>query len=242
MDTQNNLSMKMNFFPNKSLINKVKIVWKTLVVLLLSVLLFAPTPVLALDYGSLQSYISNTKVELDGVLTSIEKLPGQSYENGKTTLAEVGSKLEKIKTDAGKNAKNFQNLSNESQREYEKVLAQINNARTAQELIMSNFQALISNEPKPGLGPMNDRTILLQSKEILTRQMQTLPKVIVLTSKISKLCDALEKRVKLAKQKVGNVKEYADVLESFSDSDILSEIGELDIFVTNLTNNLVLGS
>lgn len=111
--------MKMTFFTQKNLLSQAKVVWKTLVILILAVLLFVPTPALALDYnGTIQSYISNAKVELDAVLTAIEKLPNLSYETGKTTLSEIESQLQKIQTEAGKNAADFQKLSNEVQKEY----------------------------------------------------------------------------------------------------------------------------
>lgn len=243
MYTYNENKMKMSALSEKILLSKAKIVWKTLVVLALSVLLFAPTPALALDYdGTLQTYISNTKIEIDGVLTSIKKLPSQSYENGKTTLAEIDRNLQTIQTNAGKNAQNFQKLSDRAQKEYEQVLAQIKDAKPSAELILSAFLNYIKNGRKPGLGFLNDREIPSQSKEFLTRKMQNLSEGIVLTNKISKLSDDLEKRVNLAKQKSGNVKEYADALQSFNDSDIISEIAELDRLVANLTNNLTLGS
>ncbi|KHG43226.1 hypothetical protein OA07_00080 [Aphanizomenon flos-aquae 2012/KM1/D3] len=64
----------MRFFTKKNLPSPVKFVWKTLVVFILSALLFFPTPVLALDYsGTIKSYVSNVKVELDSVLTAIKK-------------------------------------------------------------------------------------------------------------------------------------------------------------------------
>jgi hypothetical protein len=65
-----------------------------------------------------------------------------------------------------------------------------------------------------------------------------LQKAIVLTNKISQLSDHLEKRINLATQKAGNVKEYADALKSFSDPDILGEISELNKMVANLTTNV----
>jgi hypothetical protein len=151
--------MKMTFFTQKNLLSQAKVVWKTLVILILAVLLFVPTPALALDYnGTIQSYISNAKVELDAVLTAIEKLPNLSYETGKATLSEIESQLQKIQTEAGKNS--------------------------------------------------------------------------------AELSDHLEKRINLAIQKAGNVKEYGDALKSFSDPDILGEISELNEMVAKLTTNL----
>lgn len=345
--------MKMSVFTDKSLLTKAKIVWKTLIVLILSVLLVAPTPALALDYnGTLQSYVSNTKVEIDGVFTSIKKLPSQSYENGKTTLAEIDSKLQKIQTNAGENAKNFQNLSAQAQKEYEQVLNQINQQDTSKRFTLlanqttnlpslinglnnsvsvnifaegqwnygsqSPFSKLVNANGNPGsagryqanlrfpnvnpaalvsvknnkvfgfgmqhsfellpnetvsfinndavgnygdnsgsqtitysfsnneknyLFSNNGNNVTIQySGKNLDSEKQRLASGIVLTNKISKLCDDLEKRVNLAKQKSGNVKEYADALSSFSDPEILSEIAELNTFVANLTNNLPLAT
>ena len=64
--------------------------------------------------------------------------------------------------------------------------------------------------------------------------------IIVLTDKVSVLANNLEKRINLAKQKTNNIKEYAEVLKSFSDSDILGEIKDLDQYIGELTQNLPL--
>ncbi len=71
---------------------------------------------------------------------------------------------------------------------------------------------------------------------------QNLPNTIVLTNKISNLSDKVEKRIKLANQKYGNVKEYADALASFSDPDILGEISELDQLIADISKNLQLST
>ncbi|MEB3177874.1 MAG: hypothetical protein VKL59_02365 [Nostocaceae cyanobacterium] len=226
--------MKMSFFTDKSLLNKAKIVGKILVVFILSVLLFVPTPALALDYnGTLQTYVSNTKVEIDGVLTSIKKLSSLSYENGKTTLAEVDDQLHKIKTDAGNNAEYFKNLSNNYQISYE------NNLKNLNQLYLK--QQYLEKMGFPPSNPISSNFVGLSIKHY-EEQNQNFSKVIVLTNKISQLCDDLEKRINLAKQKSGNVKEYADELLSFSDPEILGEISELDKFVADLTKNLSLGT
>ena len=115
--------------------------WKTLVVFILSALLFFPTPVLALDYsGTLQSYVSNVKVDIDGIVTSIKKLPNLSYENGKTALAEIDTKLQKIQGNAGKNATDFEKLRDEGQKESNQLLDEINKLYTSQQALEKELQ------------------------------------------------------------------------------------------------------
>jgi hypothetical protein len=72
------------------------------------------------------------------------------------------------------------------------------------------------------------------------QESRDLSKVIVLTDKVSVLADNLEKRINLAKQKTNNIQEYAAVLKSFSDPDILGEIKDLDQYIGELTQNLPL--
>ena len=280
MDTQNYRIMKMTFFTQKNLLSQAKIVWKTLVILILAVLLFVPKPALALDYnGTIKSYVSNVKVELDSVLTAIKKLPNLSYETGKTTLSEIESQLQKLQTEAGKNAADFQKLSNEVQKEYGNLLDNINKLYSKQEDLKKQArdkrqQALIElglpqqfwnlvDLDQPGslafvLGVSDgvsesDPAVLIQ-KELdklesslrTVKENQTklesdkhrLTNGIVLTNKISQLSDHLEKRINLAKQKAGNVKDFGEELKSFSDPDILGEISELNEMVANLTTNL----
>lgn len=365
MYNKKNWSINMRLFTNKSLLSKAKIVGKILVVLFLSALLFLPTPVLALNYnGTVQSYVSNAKVELDSVVTLIKKLPNLSYENGKTTLAEIESKLQKIQTDAGKNAKYFENQNQEYQKNYQQVLNRINELnkednyqpidktvnvitnvlrQEENEFIYNEMRIYCEdkNKQKPvrlvyffGCGyefikshlargedlntvsknllfPMKNYHLVvllyeestkhcetkgMKISEVSTRKLldcavpylvssskgsfsysgkkyyflesigafvgdidmyraveayhimknlKTLPlqerylaKTILLTDKMSKLSDALEKRVNLAKQKSETVTEYADALLSFSDPDILGEIRELDQLIVDLTKNL----
>ncbi|MTJ50215.1 hypothetical protein [Dolichospermum sp. UHCC 0259] len=131
----------MKFLIQKSLPSPVKFVWKTLVVFILSALLFFPTPVLALDYsGTVQSYVSNAKVELDSVLTVIKKLQNLSYANGKTALAEIDTRLQKIQTDARKNATDFEKLGDEGQKESNQLLDTINNLYTRQQFLEKELQ------------------------------------------------------------------------------------------------------
>ncbi|MTJ09455.1 MULTISPECIES: hypothetical protein [unclassified Anabaena] len=266
----------MRFFIKKNLPSPVKFVLKTLVVFILSALLFFPTPVLALDYsGTLQSYVSNVKVELDSVLTAIKKLPNLSYENGKTTLAEIESKLQKTQTDARKNATDFQKLSNETQQEYNKInddikslyiteeasQKQLDDLRERQRLKRAENEKkllawLIASDDSPNplvidgsyeeydkylqyVLSLNTQLKNLQlSRAELESKNQSLSEVIVLTNKISNLSDKVEKRIKLANQKYGNVKDYADALASFSDPDILGEISELDQLIADISKDL----
>ncbi|CAD5924472.1 MULTISPECIES: hypothetical protein [Planktothrix] len=370
MGTKNYRSMEMRLLSSKSLLFQAKIVFKTLVILLLSALLLAPKPALALNYNSaIQSYVSNVKVELDSVLTAIQKLPNLSYENGKTTLSEIDNKLQKIQIDARQNAVKYGNFSDESQREYENRLNRINQLQKEQanqgynENITLEYKVFSRNpitrdisifgdnkyvyffdfvinhceadKPVPegdtgyiffkflpcverlvgydnddnlksfkeamklyyiidriyqvavykgcktdlsakefmdcavpaldqatagGPNLANSGTYYIKAAGAITRKPETirfleayyiekslrtlrretpvLQKAIVLTNKISQLSDHLEKRINLATQKAGNVKEYADALKSFSDPDILGEISELNKMVANLTTNV----
>jgi hypothetical protein len=353
METKTHQSRKTSFFQKESWLSQAKFVWKTLVVLILSVLLFAPTPVLAFDYnnGTLQSYVSNVKVELDGVLTSIKKLQTLSYENGQKNLAEIDTKLQKMQTDARNSAKDFKKFSDEAQKEYANVLDQINNQYASREKgqfvlpayqttnlpsltnglnnpvsvnivaegkwnygSQSPFSTLVNANGNPGSAGIyqanlrfpnvnpaalvtvkndkvlafgmqnklelrpgetvlfinndvagnygdnsgsqtitysfsnndknyffstNDKNVTIKSnQQELDSKIKKLSEGIVLANKASKLCDDLDKRIKLATQKLGNVKEYASALSSFSDPDVLSEITELDNMVANLTKNL----
>jgi hypothetical protein len=220
--------MKISFFAHQRLVNPAKFVWKTLVILILSILLIAPRPALALDYYSpIQSYVSEVKVDLDEVVTSIEKLPSLSYENGKISLAKIDSKLEKMKSDASKNASYFQKLSDESQQEYQKNLDKIN--RNQQ---LSNYAQNYAQNNQVWAFHYQITIAALQESN------KKLSNTITLTSKISKLCDDLERRINLATQKFGNVKEYADALNSFNDPDVLTEITELNTLLADLTKNL----
>ncbi|MDH6060970.1 efflux RND transporter permease subunit [Chrysosporum bergii ANA360D] len=274
---------------------------KTLIILILSLLLIAPTPAWALDYnGTLQSYVSKVKVELAGVVTSIQKLPSLSYNNGKTALAEIDNKLEKIKNDAGKDATYFQKLSVQAQQESNQLIDFINKLYASQNALEKEIQMneaelkkvesrrsplkifVEIEEPRVIQGPPQlggfaqaavAKPIIIQENEFLPvgyyeqflkkskserlllesrlkpleekrakleRENQTLSEGIVLTNKISKLCDQLEKRINLATQKFGNVKEYADALNSFSDPDVLTEITELNTSLAKLTENLAI--
>ena len=93
----------MGYLVHTSFIRQAKWICKIVVIFTLSILLLAPEPVLALNFnGTLQSYISNTKLELDGLMSLIQKLPNQSYETGQTMLTEIGTKLHNIETETGK--------------------------------------------------------------------------------------------------------------------------------------------
>ncbi|MCX5965153.1 MAG: hypothetical protein NT070_19110 [Cyanobacteria bacterium] len=191
---------------------------------------------------------------VDSVLTAIKKLPNLSYENGKTTIVEIDNKLQTIQTDAGKNTVDFQKLSDNSQKEYEKVINQIQKIEEEQRRKASSGYYYekyggYSHGVKPFFTPPNveqgmmvEYRLYQRTKQDLELLRQNLPNTIVLTNMISKLSDNLEKRINLAKQKSGNVKDYADALQSFSDPDMLGEISELDKFIADLTNNLPLAS
>jgi len=89
----------------------------------------------------------------------------------------------------------------------------------------------------------SDKSVRVKnSQSELDSQSQRLSEGIILANRVSKLCDGLEKRIKLATQKFGNVKEYAHALNSFSDSDVSSEISELNKLVADLTKDLPTGS
>ncbi|KZL47674.1 hypothetical protein A2T98_22035 [Nodularia spumigena CENA596] len=351
--------MQIRLFTNKNLLSQTQMMWKSLVVVILSILLIAPTAALALDYNStLQSYVSKVKVDLDEVVTSIEKLPSLSYENGQIALAEIENKLENIKSDAGKDAAYFQKLSVQAQQEYQKNLDTINQdqvlSKTAQKMESSLSKPLDSDPEKtPGLTVGETAIVYEESKKYCQNQgvntdkvlqwlgvapwgiykpfpscisdyltsIRGLSKVIIhnpvypvsssqyytyflfptdvgekkvyeksiqnslgsyselkrakdtrpetetarvfhylitiaaleesnkklsntitLTSKISKLCDDLERRINLATQKFGNVKEYADAFNSFSCPDVLTEITELNTLLAKLTENLAIAA
>ncbi|MTJ09453.1 hypothetical protein [Anabaena sp. UHCC 0204] len=272
----------MKFLLQKSLQTSVKFVWKTLVVFILSTLLFLPTPILALDYsGTVQSYISVVKVDIDGIVTSIKKLPNLSYENGKTALAEIDTKLQQIQGNAGKNAIDFEKLRDEGQKESNQLLDEINKLYTSQQALekqvqrnqvefkqkqseleriqkaakmlgtqvdsqffqgLDNFKNYVERNRSDILLIQSKLQSLKDSRAKLETDNQRLSQGIVLADKISKLSTNIKNRVNDAKQKTSNIKDYAEELESFSDQDILSEISELDQFITDLTNNLPLAS
>jgi hypothetical protein len=121
-------SRKISFFQKESLVSKAKFAWKTLVVLVLFLLLFAPAPTLALDYNNdlVNSYFSNIEKQLDSILISIKKLPNLPYENGQITLRVIDEKLEEIRNDAEKTSQDFKNLSDEAQKEYQNNLDLLN--------------------------------------------------------------------------------------------------------------------
>ncbi|XWK86699.1 MAG: hypothetical protein U7127_21210 [Phormidium sp.] len=128
MEANTHQSRKISFFQKESILFKVKFAWKILVVLVLSVLLFAPAPTLALDNHNdlINSYLSNTENQLNSILISIKKLPNLSYENGQNTLKVIDKNLEVIRTNAEENSKKFKNLSDEAQKEYQNNLDLLN--------------------------------------------------------------------------------------------------------------------
>jgi chromosome segregation ATPase len=82
---------------------------------------------------------------------------------------------------------------------------------------------------------------LEQNKTKLESNRQTIAEAAVLATKMSSFCNKAENDINLAKQNIGNVKEYADALSSFSDPEILGEIKDLATLVTNLSNKVSQG-
>ncbi|MFM6455757.1 MAG: hypothetical protein ACKPH7_28565 [Planktothrix sp.] len=82
---------------------------------------------------------------------------------------------------------------------------------------------------------------LEQNKTKLESNRQTIAEAAVLATRMSSFCNRAENDINLAKQNIGNVKEYADALSSFSDPDILGEIKDLATLVTNLSNKVSQG-
>lgn len=82
---------------------------------------------------------------------------------------------------------------------------------------------------------------LEQNKTKLESNRQTIAEAAVLATRMSSFCNKAENDINLAKQNIGNVKEYADALASFSDPDILGEIKDLATLVTNLSNKVSQG-
>jgi hypothetical protein len=121
---------KISLFFKRSIPNQF---WKTLLVLILSVLLIAPTPALAWNSSLLQSYTSNFKIELDSIEKSITELPNLSYENSKEVIPNIKNKLQQLQTEANSHAQEYKELSNREQIQYESNLDEINNLYTAQQ-------------------------------------------------------------------------------------------------------------
>jgi DNA repair ATPase RecN len=70
----------------------------------------------------------------------IKKLQNLSYANGKTALAEIDTRLQKIQTDARKNATDFEKLGDEGQKESNQLLDTINNLYTRQQFLEKELQ------------------------------------------------------------------------------------------------------
>ncbi|QIR36558.1 hypothetical protein HCG51_07195 [Tolypothrix sp. PCC 7910] len=256
--------------------------WRILVVSTLSVLLFAATPVLALGYDStLNTYVSNTKLELATILTSIKNLPNPSYENGKTALVDIDTKLQQIQSNAAKNITDFEKLRDEGQQKSNQLLDEINKLYTSQQALekqvqrnevefkqkqteleriqraakmlgtqvdsyflqgLDSFKTYVEKNRSDLSLSQSRLQSLKDSREKLEQDNQRLSEGIVLADKISKLSTNLKARVNDANHKSSNIIAYAEELESFSDQYILSEISELEQFITDLTNNIPLAS
>lgn len=79
---------------------------------------------------------------------------------------------------------------------------------------------------------------LERNKTKLESDKQKIASAVVLANKMSSFCNKAENKIDLAKEKLGSVKAYADVVRSFNDSGILGEIRELDEMLAKLTDEL----
>ncbi len=211
---------------------------KLVLTLFLLICLFIPTPAFALDYNSeAKNYLTSVQNELGSIKTIIQQLPNISLKNGQKTLAEVQAKLENIESESKQKAVIFKNFSNNYQVSYQDKLASITTLYNLQKEYQQKILDLPNSLGNFYIGMLSEVNQSIQQYE---QESRDLSKVIVLTDKVSVLANNLEKRINLAKQKTNNIKEYAEVLQSFSDPDILGEINDLDQYIGELTQNLPL--
>ncbi|MFM6455845.1 MAG: hypothetical protein ACKPH7_29010, partial [Planktothrix sp.] len=247
---------------NKNLLKTTQRVWKTLVVLTVSVLLLLPTPVLALNYdGALEIYRSKPQFKNDDVLQLIQKLPNQSYDNGKISLAEIESKLKEIEAKMLIDYQILKDASEKTQISYENNLESINRTYSEQERLTKEFSLCDERERDIAFRERgyafalaffgsrfrelpswkeNCYPILnsLNSIKQLEEENQRLSQDITFADQLSKVYKTVEQRIKLAKRKVRNIQESADVTHSFISPDMDSQIKELQEMVENLTKNI----
>jgi hypothetical protein len=255
MGTKIHQIRKTSFFPKESWLSQAKFVWKTLVVLLLSVLLFAPTPVLA-DYND-----PGLAAKFDRIATSITDLPRLSYNEGQETLAKIDNQLRVIQDDVENLAKIRKDISAQVQASIEKSLDRINEPDIdKQELAMlqeelTRLKNLDSVAYQIGLGDPNlmrlilhiqileerirSKMLLIDDNDKRKRDIEEENKLwsyfLVENSRQSLFYNNIEKRINLARKKANNVRQYASELKSFSQPDVLNEISELHKLVRSIT-------
>lgn len=133
--------MKLCFFQSQSSLKNFKLVLKALVVFILSVLLVAPTPVLALvNTETLQDYASSVRSEINGLLQSIENLPSQSNDETFKTLASIEASIVRLSDNAAKRAEEFQARSNEEQKKLSQITDNINTIYQEQQKLSSDIE------------------------------------------------------------------------------------------------------
>lgn len=114
---------------------------RALVGLILSVILVAPTPALALvNTDTLRDYVSSVKSESNGVLQSIENLPNQSNDKAFKTIASIEDSIVLLSDNAAKVAEEFQYRSNEAQKNLEKITNNINTSYQEQQKLSSDIE------------------------------------------------------------------------------------------------------
>jgi hypothetical protein len=239
----------MKFLLNKNSLKTTQGVWKTLVILTISVLLLLPTPVLALNYdGALEIYRSKPQFKNDDVLQLIQKLPNQSYDNGKISLAEIESKLKEIEAKMLIDYEILKDASEKKQISYENNLESINRTYSEQDRLTKEFSSSCRKISASVLNVMDlmwkCRNIqssldgLIKDIQKLEEENQRFSQDITFTDQLSTVYKTVEQRIKLAKRKVRNIQESADVTHSFISPDMQSEIKELQEMVENLTKNI----
>lgn len=134
-------SMKLHFFQNQSSLKKFTFVLKALVVFILSVLLVAPTPVLALvNTETLQDYAASVQSEINGLIQSIENLPSQSNDEAFKTIASIENSIDRLSDNAGKRAEEFQSRSDDYQKKLSQITDNINTIYQEQQKLNSDIR------------------------------------------------------------------------------------------------------
>jgi chromosome segregation ATPase len=145
MNKNEHNSMKLRFFQNQSSLKKFTFVLKALVVFILSVLLVAPTPVLALvNTETLHDYAASVQSEINGLLQSIENLPSQSNDEAFKTLASIETSIVRLSDNAAKRAEEFQSRSDEYQKKLSQLTDNINTIYQEQQKLNSDIEKVNS--------------------------------------------------------------------------------------------------